>query len=267
MASEGIEGLVAQLQEALPGFTVLDRDLVLGDVTVELVGRTGGSRLVLVRRVDHMDAEATAALLDLLSVAHTQAGLLARHVGLQSEGGLPQVVLVTGELDERTARRLAALDREALRVLEVREIASRRARSTFLVTQDGQGEAPTTRAIDERLADLDQVVRRRVELLSDRLARVDDELALSTTEEGLEWRWRGRSVCTVLADGADALVTIEGQEARGLEDDEALESVVDLAIARWLGVAEEAEGLVSLEVRPQAPRPLVGPEELDALRD
>ena len=109
MESGGIEGLVAQLQEALPGFTALDRDLVLGDVTVELVGRTGDNRLVLVRRVESVDAEAMTGLLDLLSTARAQAALLARHVGAGVEASAPQVVLVTEEMDERAARRLAPL--------------------------------------------------------------------------------------------------------------------------------------------------------------
>jgi len=267
MESGGIEGLVAQLQEALPGFTALDRDLVLGDVTVELVGRTGDNRLVLVRRVESVDAEAMTGLLDLLSTARAQAALLARHVGAGVEASAPQVVLVTEEMDERAARRLAALDTDAVRVLEVREIASRRARSTFLVTHNEQADGPSTQAVDERLADLDHAVRRRVAVLVERLSRVDDELTLATTDDGLEWRWRGRPVCAILADGPAARATVAGQETRTLEDDEVLETVVDLAIARWLGAAEEAEGIGSLEVRPPAPRPLVGPEELDALRD
>jgi len=264
---EGKESLVNQLQEALPGFVGLDRDLLLNDVRVELVGRAGDGRLVLVHRVSKVDAAVLIDLLDLLSAVRTQAPLLARHVGTEVEAVVPLIVLVAEEVDERSTRRLAALDADSVHVLEVREIASERAHSTFLVAHGDGADGPATHGVAEQLAELDRTVRRRVEILAERLGRVDEEMALSAIDDRLEWRWRNHAICTVLIEDTEAHASVPGLEGHLLADDETLEVVVDEAIARWMAVTEEAEGLEAVEVRPPSPRPLVRPEELDALRE
>ena len=264
---EGKETLVVQLQEALPGFVGIDRDLILNDVRVELVGRAGDDRLVLVHRVSKVDTGVVIDLLDLLSAVRTQAPLLARHVGADVEAAPPLIVLVAEEVDERSARRIAALDADSVHVLEVREIASERAHSTFLVAHGDTAEGPTALGVTDQLADLDRTVRRRVEVLAERLGRVDEEMVVNAIDDRLEWRWLSHAICTVVIEGADAHATVPGLEEHTLDDDETLEAVVDEAIARWMAVTEEAEGLEAVEVRPPSPRPLVRPEELDALRE
>lgn len=254
---EGSEALVAQLRDALPGFTPLDRDVDLGEVRIELVGRSDDGRLVLVRRVERVDEVVVGELLDLLAAARTHAGLLARHLGTGTEEDGPSVVLVAEEVDDRSARRLAALD-QAVQVLEVRRVTSERATSTFLVARGESPEAPGPAAVGERLTDLAPDDRRRVELLVDRLRRVDDELTLASTEEGFEWRWRGRPIAVLVLDAGVARMTVEGQEPRAIESDDAVESLVDQSIARWMRVMEEVEGLGAVEMRAQAGRVMWG---------
>lgn len=262
------EELVAQLQEALAGFSALDRNLVLGEVSVELVGRLDDGRLVLVRSVSSVDATAIVELMDLLGAARSQAALLARHVGASGEGMPPLIVLVAEEVDELAARRLATLDAEAIRILEVHKIVSERAQSTFLVPRTEMvAVASSSQTMEARLAGLDRTMRRRVELLVERLERVDEELILVTTTDGLEWRWRGRLVVSLALEGSTAYAAVVGHEEQDLDSDELLESLVDRSIDRWLSVTEETEDLSEVDVRPPAPRSLAEAEELDTLHD
>lgn len=262
------EELVTHLQETLAGFSALDRNLVLGDVSVELVGSLDDGRLVLVRSVSSVDATVIVELMDLLGAARSQATLLARHVGATGEGMTPLIVLVAEEVDEPAARRLATLDAEAIRILEVHKIVSERAQSTFLVSRtESTDVASSSQTMEVRLGGLDRTMRRRVELLVERLERVDEELNLVTTADGLEWRWRGRLVISLALEGSTAYAAVVGHEEQGLDSDELLESLVDRSIERWLAVTEETEDLGEVEVRPPAPRSLVEPEELDPIRD
>jgi hypothetical protein len=265
--SEERAALEGQLGEAIPGFAVLDRDLRVGDVHADLAGRAGDGRLVLVREVQAVDAEVVTGVLDLLAAARSQGALLARHLGTGPDGPAPLVVIVAAQVDERSARRLAALDPEAVRLLEVREIASARAHSTYLVAHGGQAEPPSAAAVGERLTDLDPQTRRRVDLFVERLGRMDEELSLATIDGGLEWRWRGRPVCTVEVESGQARATVAGDDPRPLVDDEAVELLLDATLGRWIALTEEAEGLGAVEMRPPTPRPLIDPEELDALRE
>ncbi|MDA1265554.1 MAG: hypothetical protein O2816_10795, partial [Planctomycetota bacterium] len=125
--------LVLQLKEALPGFHALDRGLTVGGVYVELVGKDGDGRLLLVRAVERVDDAVLTELLDLVALARTQSDLLARHLGGDRGAEPPLVVLVAGEVDARAARRLTALEHGAVRVLKTCTIQSERAASTFLV--------------------------------------------------------------------------------------------------------------------------------------
>ncbi len=255
------EGLFDRLREILPGFTLLDEGVTVGgdlaaQVRVDWVGRTAEGELAAIRHIPAADAQTLTELLDLLALLRSHGSLLARHVGGGNPSRPPKVVLIVDALDEQAARRLSVLEGDDLRVLEVRAIQSRRRSCTYLVPRLSGGTPLPTQAIEERLSELDLVLRRRVDALSDRLRRVDEELTVAALEEGLEWRWRGRPICSVsLGDGTPE-VTVAGRETRGLGDDDSIEGILDLAIARWLEVSEESEGL---DETARMPRPLQPP--------
>jgi hypothetical protein len=239
--------LEAQLAEALPGFEALDRDLVLGDVRADLVGCFGDGRLALVHRVDQTGGEVVTAALDLLAAAREHTPFLARHLGARVEAPAPLVVIVAAQVDERSARRLSALGPDTVRLLELRAITSARASSTFLVPHGTEARPAGGAVLGERLADLAEPARARVEVLLERLRRIDEELGAATTDAGLEWRWRGRLVCALQVVEGEAQALVTGGEPRGLGSDDALETFVDGALARWSALVEEAEGLDTVE--------------------
>lgn len=227
----------AQLAEALPGFEALDTDLVLGDVRADLVGRLGDGRLALVCRVACADADAVGAALDLLAAAREHTPFLARHLGARVEAPSPLVVVVAARIDERAGRQLVALGPETVRLLELRAITSTSAETSFLAPYGSEARPGGPVVFGDRLADLGELTRARIEVLIERLRRVDEELNLGSTDEGLEWRWRGRLVCALQVNEGEAHALVTGEEPRGLTSDDALESFVDAALGRWAALS------------------------------
>lgn len=234
--SEGT--LEAQLMDVMPGLRLLDRDVQLGGLTIERVGRAIDGRLVLFQFADEVDANVVAGVLDLCHAAEEHGDLLARHMGTPAEASLPLVVLVASSLDERAFKRLAAVDPARMRVLEVKEIRSSRATSTFLVARGEERPGFEAPALDERLAALEGATRRRVELFVSRLSRIDRELEVRTTEEGIDWRMSAGELCRMRIEGDQAFVSLPGREARELAEDEDVELLLDSVVSGWLELAE-----------------------------
>ena len=237
--------LAAGLAAALPGFTVLDRDLVLeGARRAALVATDAERRLVLVLDGLALDEDqACLAALDTLAWARAQRELVARHLGggTLDPAGEPLVVIVARALSPVLLGRLAPLFPRSLLVVERRELESARAKSAFYVPllppQAVERRAPT--GFLERL---DEGLQRRADLLLRRLRRVDEALSCSGSEVGLRWSYRGAELCEVLEDARGLVGRVSGrEEAVLLARDDSLESFLDLALARYLELARELE--------------------------
>ncbi len=197
--------------------------------------------MTLVRRVEEEEVgdEAFAALVDLVAAARSHATLLSRHVGSGADSIPPRIVLIVETLDERTSSRLEALIPDTVSVLEVRKIESEKAQSSFLVGREELVSDESPDIARRGVEDLDPGAQRRIQTLVDRLDRVDAELVMETTDDGLEWHWRDHAICVLSVEGSRPRLCVPDIEARLLEDDEALETSLEGAIARWMTVSGE----------------------------
>ena len=104
-----------------------------------------------------------------------------------------------------------------------------------------------------------------VETLVVRLERMDADVVLARGSEGLEWTWRGREQCRVLAREGLLEGWLADREPRPIGSEQDLERFVEAALVRWVQLTEELEGLGEVELVPAGPRPLLSAEELDLL--
>jgi len=237
--------LAAGLEAILPGFAVLDRDLVLdGGLRAALVAADAQRHLVLVLDALALsEDQACLAALDALAWARAQRELVARHVGggILDPSGEPRVVLVARAFSPLLLGRLAPLVPRSLLVVERRELESARARSAFYVpwVPPALAEPDPPAGFLERL---DEGLQRRADLLLRRLRRVDEALSCSGSQAGLRWSLRGTELCEVLEDPRGLVGRVSGRaEAVLLARDEALEVFLDLALARYLELARDLE--------------------------
>ncbi len=263
----GTAALEAGLAEALPGFAVLDRRLELGGACADLVGVEAGGRLVLVLLQREASGDVVLTALDLAAEGRAQVGLLSRHLGSDRlrPDLAPMVVIAAERFDERVIDRLAPLSPDSVRLFEVREIESAQRSSTFLVPPTGAVPPAAEPDTEEFLLGLGAGLSELVETLVVRLERMDADVVLARGSEGLEWTWRGRELCRVLAREGLLEGWLADREPRPIGSEQDLERFVEAALVRWVQLTEELEGLGEVELVPAGPRPLLSAEELDLL--
>lgn len=264
------------LAEALGGFELLDRKLMpfavdgppwaLGEASegpasgppgattaddisfkgVNLVGVDPSGRLVLVVWLEPTEyADALARALDLVAYATDQRRYLERHFDRTLAADGPLAVLVGARLPAELVRRARIVGPARVRLLEARELRSERGVSTWFAAPDADSPAQGSGGPRSFIAVLDAALAERAEGLVARLARLDAELIVARTLDGLEWLWRGRSVCNVvpragrLEGRVDAL---ERVEVRPIVDGPSTEAFLDAALARFLALDAEVRG-------------------------
>lgn len=247
--------LVAEVDDVLGRFTVLDRSLSLdGKLSADLVGVDPERRLVLVLVHDAEGAGSkgrpadalTLSVLDALAWARSNRELLARHLDATAfDSSAPPRVVVAGEsLPPVFLQRIAVLCPDPVLVLERRRLASATSRSSFLVPASASGEPAGAPSPGDYLDGLDDAQARRAGVVLRRLARVDEDLACTRSRSGLRWSLRGAELCEVVddAEGAGLVGRVAGQDGSvALEADESVEGFLDAALGRYLELTAEPE--------------------------
>lgn len=252
------------MREVLPGYVPLDSDLELdgGRVATRVgVGPEGQLVLALDAR-DRADREPDVVVLDVLDAlawARGHRALLARHLAEPDPqapaidaSAEPLVVLVCDDVSPGVARRLEALPRASVLLLERRVLASSGARSSFLVPVVAGAPVPPDDALESAadaaraatgfLERLDEERHRRADELLRRLRRLDEELACAGAETGLRWSYRGTELCELGEDARGLVGRVAGlEEPHLLGADDALETFLDAALARYLRLSRELE--------------------------
>lgn len=273
---EPFAALIRGLEEIVPGFDVLDRELVFeGGAHADLAGVDPSGRLYLVVLAPDDVDKATLEALDALSVLRTDLELLTRHLGEPRVivERAPRVIVVSPNSDARLALRLAALADAGVSVLGLRTVKSAAGERSYLVRLDvggrgvssGGGAAAFLRALPARLELLGAG-------LVERMARLDEELAVSGDATTIVWRLAGEVLCRVERIG-DVLQASVGpnHEPLPLSEPADVEALVEKALARLVRVL----GLTRGERAPSEPRPtgagreepILTAEEIQAFRE
>ena len=261
--STGAKGALSALEDglacAVPGLRILDRELEFampaedGRGRIDLAGVDGEGRMVLVALVEDGASDAAALVaLDLLGLGHAHGALLARHLDVPEDPGLaggPRCVLVAEDFGPRLLTRLAPF-RDRLDLLRLCTLRSARGSRTYLVTVEADGAAsvpvvPARCTREEFLGPLAQQPRRVVELLLERMQRMDSEFDLRFSHERADWAFHGRDFLSVAigAEGLLARVQPDGAE-QVLDDEAAVERLVEQAFGayvRLLGLFDGAD--------------------------
>lgn len=241
------------LAEVLPGYVPLDRDLALDPGrAASRVGVDTEGRLVLVLEGSGGESDALAlAVLDALAWATEHRALLVRHLAVPAlkPDSDPLVVLVCDQVPPRLAQRLEALSGRSVLLLERRELSTAGARSSYLVPHAPAPSGPRprqeTRAASGFLERLDEERQLRADRLLRRLGRLDEALACAGGEKGLRWSFHGVEVCELGEDARGLVGRVAGlDEPLRVGADDALETFLDAAIARYLRLSRELEEAV-----------------------
>lgn len=294
-----IATLEVSLGEHLVGFEVIDRDLSIpslpqvgqraapSDVSgadfesvgarADVVGVDRGGRLVLVLFVDGCDDSTVIAALEVLAFARANVEFVAQHWskhGLSVERG-PIVVLIAERFEARVKHVLSTIDRDALRLFEVRALRSASSVSSHLSPCDvASGASIPMRASPAEIVSKWPSDSRALALdLSRRLARIDDELEGGAVSDALVWRHRGRAVCTLAwLDGVlqgeigSDRSPIELASARDAET--FLERALREQMQTWHADFGETEPKKRpLDILERRGEPLLSAEEMAAFRD
>jgi hypothetical protein len=271
-----LQDFEAALCEVVPGLDVVDRGLELGGKVVEVVGVDDAGRLVLARLAEEDPDAAVLAALDVLRAAQAELGPLARHLGHAAvDSGLaPRLVLVAERIAPEVRGRLGLLGEERLLLCEVRELKSARGAATYLVPlapDPAPARAPAGAGAERFLAALEDGQRATAGLLVRRLRRVDGEVQCAPAASGLEWRFRGATLCRLrrAAGGLEASVPPGGAPLE-LVGPEQVDLLLDAALRRYVALLEERSGdeesLEQVELVPADPGLVLSPEELEAFR-
>jgi hypothetical protein len=286
------EGLLAAveagLEEALPGLSVLDRELELeGGGHAELAGVDDLGRLVLVIVAQDDAGQAVLDALDTLAWAQRHADVLARHLGspLARPELEPRVIVIAPAPDERLVVRLATLGASGIRAFGVQTVRSAGSERAYLVPLALAGAGPR-RASPETLflEGLAPELRAAARALLERMERLDDELVPAYDHGAILWRFRGEVLARVEPEGDQLAARVPPlHEALPLGDEMAVERFLELALGRLVellgttrpratatgatgatgggGVARAREG------PGEAGEVLLTPEEIEAFRE
>ncbi len=266
------------LGKALPGLSILDRKLELdGPLNADLVAIDGAGRLVLVLlpgpsepRDEVADERTVLGVLDALVWARRHRDLLARHLdGSQLNEDLePRVVVVAERFSERVAARLSTLDPDDVLLLEVRSLRTEAGASTYLVDPTPNVVAAGHVAPSTFLESLDEDLRAQAELLLKRLGRMDTDVHVRCTGEGLQWVFREHPLCALTEVGGHLEGSLpDACDPLPLRASGSLEAFIDLAMARFVELSESADAsLEQVELIPAEPRPSLSASELEALQ-
>ncbi|MEZ6016418.1 MAG: hypothetical protein R3F49_14970 [Planctomycetota bacterium] len=262
------------IAEALGGFEVLDRQLALSGATdapatapgaasaadadpsatatvrpVDLVGVGPTGRLVLVLILQEAERElALERALDLVARTQEQRPLLERHFNRSLPASAPLVVLVGTDSPVDLVRRIGAIGFERILALEVRELRSAAGVTTWIAPLQPRVALDGAASLRAFVASLDPAIGALANVLDERLKRLDGGLAVLRTPDGLDWRWRGRSVCSVAPRGQhlEGRVHVDGvARARPMDDAAAVEGFLDAALARVLALGDELDPALS----------------------
>lgn len=194
--------LESTLERNFPGVEVLDHDLELSErYRADLVAIEGSGRLVLVLVVDTEGDEPLLAALDALAFARHNAPVLAAHFGeprLRSDQP-PRVLLITQTFSPSLVERLRPLLDGSVELFEVREVKSARGENLYLTAVGGDPQvlaaaATTEDAFFARLAPDTKAI---AQYCLERMARIDDELLVSSRGGRLNWSFRGTELARV----------------------------------------------------------------------
>jgi hypothetical protein len=304
--SDDLSAVIATLEvslgEHLVGFEVIDRDLSIPafpetsarsadpapasarsadseatSARADVVGVDRSGRLVLVLFVDGGEDSTAIAALEVLAFARANLEFAAQHWSAHgvSAGRSPIVVLIADHFDARLKHVLAIVDREALRLFEVRALRSASSVSSYLSPCEAPpGASGLARASPEDLLSTWPGESRALAAdLSRRLARIDDALEPGAVSDALVWRNRGRAVCTLAwiggvlqgEVGADrSAVRIETQD----DADSFLERALREQMHSWSTDADGGERKRRpADILERRGEPLLTAEEMAAFRD
>jgi hypothetical protein len=269
--------VVRGLGELYAGFEVVDRDLDLGEGrSVDWVGVDSTGRLILVLMVDSDGSEPVLAALDALAFVQKNRGVLAGH--LQNQRLRPEVspvvALVAESFSDRMLGRLSGLDSDAVRLFELRTVASARGEHVYLAPIEAvpaRAAVIAPRGSDVFLRGLDEARRALAELALKRVGRIDDLVTHSASEKTITWRWKGELLCSLSSvdDHLDARLEPDGRTVRFTSTAD-IEAFVDLALQRYVELLGAASGPRIAANSGQGlavePRELLTPAELEAFR-
>ncbi|MCK6445555.1 MAG: hypothetical protein L6Q99_04120 [Planctomycetes bacterium] len=273
--------VVRGLGELYAGFEVVDRELDLGEGRrVDWVGVDSTGRLVLVLLVREDGVEPVIAALDALAFVQKNRGVLAGHLQNQRlrPDVSPIVALVAESFSDRMLGRLSSLNAEAVRLFELRTVASARGAHVYLAPIEARPAREAViapRGAEVFLSRLDVERRALAELALKRIGRIDDLVGYTASEKTVTWRWQGELLCSLSSvdDQLDARIEPGGAGER-LTSTADLEAFVDLALARYVDLLGAAtppggglgHGLAAAQEPRLEPRELLTPAELEAFR-
>ncbi|HED64032.1 MAG TPA: hypothetical protein ENJ09_00595 [Planctomycetes bacterium] len=245
-----LAALEAGLAEALPGALVLDRDLAF-----EHRGRQGRAdllavdplgRLVLVLVADGGADRAVLDSLDLLAYARESAVLLVRHIASRrvDPGLAPRVVVVDPVCDEVLATRLGSLGEAGIRVFGIRTIKSAAGERSYLMPSGPEAAPPRSGegGVRDFLEALPIALREVGRELTDRMARLDEELFATADRSTLVWRFHGEVLARLECDGSRLTASVApDHRPSALLASSDIDGVLEGALARVLESADPDE--------------------------
>ncbi len=278
-----LDRIAANLPTIFPGAVVVDRGLELGRTgsRVDLAAVDGEGRLLLVAEVTGEGADPVLLTLDALAFARRNLSLFAHHFqnpALSAELD-PMVVLVADTFSPALLDRLGGIDPSLVACLELRELVSRERRETYLVPVV-PGTGAEARRGGSRPGDFLQFLgpdlRGVGELLLERLVRIDDELAATSSGRQMRFALGGEPICVLTAehDALEARVAPDGGTFRVTTRAD-VDAFLEDVLGRTLELFEprgRGSRLAPIEVSepaagPQAPATGPGPSDPGSLRE
>ena len=236
--------LEAALLDALPGLELLDRGLVLDGLATDAVGVDAEGRLNLVLFTDGLVEGLPLRVLDTLRLAKRQRFLLGRHLAeARLDVEVPaRVVVVAEAFDAVVAERLACLPADQVRCYEVHEMRSAKGNSTLLQPAGSlpERELPSLQESDF-LQSLETRERERVADLTQRIERIDREVAMASGPGGLEWRYRGTPLCRLRGEEEGLVGSVVEGPSFPLLAGRDVEGFLDAALRRYLQLLDSFE--------------------------
>ncbi|MEQ1893807.1 MAG: hypothetical protein ABL998_14800 [Planctomycetota bacterium] len=267
--------LVEGLEELVPGLSVLDRELVFeGGARADLAAADPSGRLWLVQLAGEDVDRAALEVLDLLAVLARELALVVRHLAserVQAERA-PRIVVVSPNSDARLAARLAPLAAAGVEVVGLRAVKSQSGERAYLVRLEADGRpAVSASGVGAFLRALSARHEPLVRSLLERMARLDEELAVSGDANVLLWRLAGEVLARVERSGDALQASVAPRhEPLALADAADAEGFVERALARLVRVLGMVRPEGAVEVVPRGARtdePLLTAEEIQAFRE
>lgn len=272
---------VLEIEDALkrvrPDLQLIDRNLVLGDLEIELVTVDGGGRLVLVLLADDDPTRTVVRALDALCLDRARLEVLEDHLRPGGAARLdvscaPNVVVLAGSIDLVLRARLEQLDAERVELMELCEVRSQRATTTHWVashTADDAKDAST--GLTAFVSAMSEGVQELVHALAGRIARLDSGVSCRVIGTRVRWRFRGDDLAQIEQRGAGVEVLVHGGQSQALATEDDIDSILGAAIGRYFHLSEERTGddpeLEQVELIPRASGVVLSREEIEAFRD